>query len=106
MANSTTHAANQQALRLAKAVEARNAQAAAAEAKKVRDELAQAKGRLKQAQTAAAAAKQARERADALAAQVKQAEGARDEFKESVEKLTADKSNVDAKLRDVNANLT
>jgi hypothetical protein len=96
-----------QAAETARADEAKKAADAAAEAKKVRDDLAKALSRIQETERAGAdATKQARERADALASQIKQAEAARNELKASLDKATTDKSTADAKLRDADTTLT
>jgi uncharacterized phage infection (PIP) family protein YhgE len=96
-----------QAAEKARDDEAKKAAEAAAEAKKVRDDLAKAGNRIQETErTGADATKQARERAESLARQIKQAEAARNGLTASLDKATADKSTADAKLRDAATTLT
>jgi hypothetical protein len=96
-----------QAAEKARDDEAKKAADAAAEAQKVRDDLAKAVNRIQETERAGAdAAKQVRERADPLARQIQQAEAARNELKATLDKATADKSTADSKLRDADTTLT
>ena len=83
----------------------KKADAAVADAKRFRDEVAQLTAKSQAADKATAEAKQARDRAAALAAQIKQAETEQAALKQSAEKMASDKATAEAKAREAEAGL-
>jgi hypothetical protein len=100
------HAQVTAAAQQARNEEAKKTAAAAADARKARDELTSVNSQLAQAKVAADATKRARDQVAALTKQVKQAEVDRDRLKASVDSLTADKTTAATKLREADVSLT